>query len=226
MDQMKEEWNEERRFMQQERLQWQKERTQWQRQLADMTKELLKALVMMQKKVVRIPKKHCDLHGPGIHDSDECHHLRRRREEAMGMLPSEDQPKVKRIYSMDHDVATVVENVKKKNKKKKKNPVSEKKEDEEDVKKKVSEEQEKAAEEGCVSKQSRRKKIDVARIVSEAKYGRYFTPEEAKGYLELLNAEEREAVRKECEEKLSVKIKIEELNSLKWLSDTYEIIMI
>ena len=37
----------------------------------------------------------------------------------------------------------------------------------------------------------------------------------------MLNAEEQEAVRKECEEMFDVKIKIEELNSLKWLSDTY-----
>ena len=114
MSRMKAEWKEERRFIQQERLQWQKERTQWQRQLADMTKELVKALVMMQKKVIRSPKKHCDLHGPGIHDSEECHHLRRKREEGIE-IP--EKPKVTKICKLDQD-NVAVESVKKKKRKK------------------------------------------------------------------------------------------------------------
>jgi hypothetical protein len=168
MIQMKEEWNEERRYMQKERLQWQNERTQWQRQLADMTKELVKALVMMQKKVIRIPKKHCELHGPGVHDSEECHHLRRKREEGIE-IP--EKSKVKSIYKMDHD-DVAVETVKKKKKKKMNevilgsapitNFVQQKKDEEvlkekknKDLKEKVSEQQEKSAEKVCVCGGSR-----------------------------------------------------------------------
>ena len=55
--------------MQKERQMWQKERESWRKPNKEIVAKLVEAIVAMKDR--QKPRKYCELHGPGIHDSSE-----------------------------------------------------------------------------------------------------------------------------------------------------------